>query len=141
MNVAPAMPAPDLTEMLSLAILKPRTLPYWLYDATVLSQLKEMNAALYRLTPETVEGAHDDELEKLEDILELHLDTIERYTAVRRQGWFHIVSPARLAQETSRGREAVYALSRGYAPGHLPSRAQREQRALAQLSNREITSR
>jgi phage gp36-like protein len=118
------------------ALTKAPSLPAWLFDFKLLSALRRINAKLYSMTPEALEQAADEDFEKLEAILTDHLAEITNYLRARQHLRFKLVSAQSLEQERKRYAEAVYTLSRGYAPGHLPSREDRMQVAAETLNSK-----
>lgn len=103
-----------------------RSLPGWLMDFYLLHNARQLNEESRRLTPSIVERLSEEDLEDLEDSLGRVVDVYNRCLERRRAQWFRLIRLSTLEQEFQRVSDTLYALSRGYAPGHLPSPEERQ---------------
>jgi hypothetical protein len=92
--------------------------------------VRQLAALAESVTPELLESLSDSELETIDQAIRSALEPIRSVTAKATMFPWH----RRALQDCHRRLSAAsYAISRGYAPGHLPSRAERE--AAAKLAS------
>ena len=74
----------------------------------------------------------DEEFEYVEKLGQNALAELDDYIRARKDG-LRLIASHLLDNERERLARAIYALVRGYAPAHLPTREQREQKAVDML--------